>query len=321
MSQNGGERSPDGLAGLSLDDAVERVVARGDTPDADEVRRVLSTVTEDGVVTEAAAKDELAHLAKVVSTPETRVELAGMALSDARETAEPVAHLDVVSDRLAAFEARLDAVERRVSELGVALQSLVDDDTSGLYERADDIRNLTQAANRTQQAADELAVDIEEFERWLTDADVRADSFADEIDALEASLSDLADTVDAIADEIADETAPTPTSAWADTALRHRSVSLLFDDLRSELATLRTWPDTEGQGLPSAETFEDRLDDLRARWEHTGDRLDDLSPGDGRYDDLLSSFERALDDVEPPVDWGAVQDVLDEHRESIDGLA
>ena len=346
MSQEDGERPPDRIVGLSIDDAADVLVAADETRDRDAVGRALSYVVEDGVVTENGVDEALSHLSKVVSTPETRAELAAIELADAREAAVPVADLDTVQARLDAFEERLDAVESRVAELGAELQTLVaaDDpsDAEERYERAVGIQQLTRGANDTQRAADELQVDVEEFQRWLADPERRYDEIGEGLDALDESLTDLAGVVDDVAagsdggtaagssdgtdaeeDDGARRDGETdPAAAWADAALRHRAVGLLFPDLRAELADLRTMD--EGNGVDAdvrdrAAEVDARLDDLRERWRAIGDRLDDgARPAwRERYSDRVAGFEEAIDTVEPPIDWGAVQAELDEHRAAL----
>ncbi len=333
MNQEDGERPPAELDGRPLDEAVD-VVAREEARDPAEVRRALSYVTdEDGVVTSDAVDDAFGELSKVVSTPETRVELARIAFEDATETAEPVADVDVVRARLDRFEERLEQIEAHVPELGRELSELVGDSESDLYDTAVGIQRLTVAANRAQGAADELQVDLEEFERWVANSEVRHDEFADELDALDGSLDDLASAVDAVAERAADEgDSPDadvePDAVWVDTSLRHRAVGLLFADLRTELDALQAWPvEDEGAGdettADRAAELDERLDDLEARWRALGDRLDGVARPAWReqYDDVLDGFEDALDDFEPPLDWSEVQATLDEHRGRVDGLA
>jgi hypothetical protein len=85
MSHEDREPAPNSLAGRSLDDAVDAVVNRDESHDPDEVRRVLSSVTEDGVVSTDAADDAVAHLSKVVSTPETRTVMCSLELGVGNE--------------------------------------------------------------------------------------------------------------------------------------------------------------------------------------------------------------------------------------------
>lgn len=342
MNQEDGEPGPDRLEGLSLDDAVDEAVARTGR-DPGEVRRALSHVTdEDGVVTADAVDGALAHLSKVVSTPETRAEFAAIELSDAREAAEPVADVDTVAARLDAFASRLDAVEASVTDLGADLQRLLDRDaTADLFGTATAIQRLTETANATQRAADELYVDAEEFQRWLATPDVRSEEFASELDALDESLAGLAGTADDLADAVADGTgevaadaetkadadADDPALGWFEATLRHRAVGLLLADLRAELADLHTLTvrdataaaDADGEALDDLEA---RLDALERRWEDLDDRLDGLARRrwHERFEDRFRALDAALDPFEPPIDWTEVQAALDDVRQGVDGL-
>lgn len=329
MSHEDGERPPDPLEGRSLDEAVDVVTAREGEHDPAEVRRALSYVTDDGVVTAAAVDDAFGELSTVVSTPETRTELARIAFADATEAAEPVDDVDVVRARLDRFEERLERLEAHVPELGRDLQALVRDDEADLYEVGVDVQRLTAAANRAQGAADELQVDLEEFERWVGNAAVRYDEFAGELDALDDALDELARAVDAVpkrttGDGAADDT--DPALVWVDASLRHRAIELLFSDLRTELDALREWPASGDERAPDggrAAELDGRLDDLETRWRALGDRLAAVArpAWHERYDDVIAGFDAAVDGLEPPLDWREVQAALDGHRSRIDGLA
>jgi hypothetical protein len=321
----------DSLDGLSLDAAVDAVVARtGDDPDA--VRAALGRVTADGTVGREAVDDALAHVSKVVSTPETRVENAGMLIDDAREAAAAVDHLDGVAERLDGFERRHAAVASRVDDLGERLQSVVAlaSEPDAVYEAAVEIRRLETAANSAQHAADKLGVDAEEFEAWIRNPGRRLDALGDDADAVAGFVDGVAETLDALAagDVGADVD---PAAARFDAALRHRVARLLLDDLRAEVGDLRAWPDpapddahgaVDGDDLAA---LDDRLAGLEDRWRSIGDRFDGGSgPGvewRDRYGDELTDFEAALDDHAPPVDWGAVESLLDEYRPETDDPA
>lgn len=324
MSNEDREPVPNTLDGRSLDDAVDVVVSQDESRSPEEVRKVLAYVAEDGVVSTDAADEAVAHLSKVVSTPETRTELAEIALSDAKEAAEPVDHLDVVAARLDQYETRLDEIQAHVPELAEALQEITAYDDGDLYELAARIQRLTTAANRAQGTADELTVDLEEFERWVSTQPVRYDEFAEELDALEGSIEELAENAETVAEmlDVATETHATltqdPVATWFDVNLRHRAVGLLLDDLRFELTTLREWPDTEPSDR--AGDLAARLDDLRTRWEAAGERLETSRPNEQRFTDPLDAFEAELDTYEPPIDWAEVQTTLEEYREQV-GLA
>jgi DNA repair ATPase RecN len=308
------------LDGLSLDAAVDAVVARTDD-DPDAVRATLERVTEDGVVRRGAVDDALAHVSKVVSTPETRVENAGMLIDDAREVADAVDHLDSVAERLDDFEDRHAAVASRVDGLGDRLQSVVAlaDDPDAIYETVVEIRQLTAAANSAQHTADELGVDAEELTAWVRTPDRRLDALDTDADAVASFVDGVAETLDALA---AGDVDADPATLRFDAALRHRVSRLLLDDLQAEIDDLHAWPEPgpdDAHGAVDADdlaALDDRLATLEDRRQSLADRLDEHT-GTGwrdRYGDRLADFEAALADHAPPVDWGAVEALLGEYR-------
>ncbi|WP_049935287.1 hypothetical protein [Haloplanus natans] len=314
------------LDGLSLDAAVDAVVARtGDDPDT--VRVALKRVTEEGEVRREMVDDALAHVSKVVSTPETRVENARMLIDDAHEAADAVDHLDSVAARLDDFEDRHAAVASRVDDLGDRLQSVIAlaDDPDAIYETAVEIRRLHAAANSAQHTADELGVDAEELTAWVRNPDRRLDALDADADAVADFVDGVAATLDAL--EAGDVDAA-PAAARFDAALRHRVSGLLLDDLRAEVDDLHAWPepgpdDTHGavdaDGLVA---LDDRLAALEERRQSLADRLNDHT-GTGwrdRYADRLADFEAALAEHAPPVDWGTVESLLDEYRPETDDV-
>jgi hypothetical protein len=312
----------DALDGLALDAAVDGVAARtGDDPET--VRATLKRVTEEGVVRRDAVDDALAHVSKVVSTPETRVENAGMLIDEAREAAAAVDHLDSVAERLDDFEERHAAVADTVDDLGDRLQSVVDlaSESEAIYETATEIRRLTAAANSAQHTADRLGVDAEELEAWIRTPDRRLDALDDDADAVAAVVEGVAETLDTLAAGGVDADVD-PTAVGFDAALRHRVARLLLDDLRADVDDLRAWPDPDpddAHGPVDAEglaALEDRLSRLEGRCRSIGDRLDgDLAvEWRDRHGDRLADFEAALDDHAPPVDWRAVESLLGEYR-------
>jgi chromosome segregation ATPase len=308
MNQDTGENPR--IDGVELGAAVDAVVAAADGRDPEAVRTTLATVTEDGVVSRAGVESALSHAAKVVATPETRVELAAMAFADARETADPVADLAVVQARLDDYASQVAALEARVAALGETLQGLVErrEDTDARYEVAAGIRELTEAANALQRDADDLSLEVEGFEKWVRTAAVRYRELGEDVEALAGALDGLA----AICDELS--AAETGGIDWADATLRVRVLTLLLADLRWELAALREWSAREGRddGERVAE-IEARLDALETKRATIEDRLASLAEPawESRHGDRLAAFEERLDGVEPPVAWGEVQAALE----------
>ncbi|GAB3411713.1 hypothetical protein GCM10027435_03660 [Haloparvum alkalitolerans] len=304
------------LDGLSVDAAVDAV--DDERTDPGRVRETLAIVARDGTVRRTAVDDALANASKVVTTAETRTELAARKLSEAREDADPVLDLGPVSSRVDGFAARLDAIEDRTDELGDDVQAiLARKDDGDLYRIARRIRSVTGAANEAQRAADDLQLELDSFREWLTDADRREAAFADDVDA----VADALDGLDATASEIAAAgEAPEGNERgrrWLAATIRHRVLSLMIADLRAELSALRAWAEREGVDPPSG--VDARIDELAARHDAVGDRLEGCaSPALAeRFDDRLTAVEAALADLEPPVDWSEVEAVVAEHRPDV----
>jgi hypothetical protein len=323
------------LDGMALDDAVEAVVAADESRDPDAVRRALSHVSEDGVVTESAVDDAVGHLSKVVATPETRVELVGIELEEAREDAQSVADIDLVAARLDEYETELAALEDRLERVQASLSDVVEqaDDPDALYTVGRGCSEVTAEANALQADADDLKLELEnDFQRWLGDAGFRAERLGEDVDAVEGMLDELWGVAEALddADEGEQPTLPggeavaDPAVAWFDASLRVRVATLLLADLRAERADLRTWLDREdaagdGPGSDTADSLDDaagRLASLDERASGLRDWLDALAESGwrDRFGDRIETFEHAVDDRSTPVDWADVQAALDRHR-------
>jgi len=307
------------LLDRQTDEAVAAVTSGDDSPDRQTAHAAVERIAEEGVVTRSALDDALGHASKVVSTPETRVELAGIELDGVRERAAPVADVDVVAFRLDAFADRLEAVESRIEALGEDLQSLLARRDDVTYALARDLHRLHQAANECHHAADELLVDVEEFGRWLASHERRVADLDEDLDALDAALSDLSDAARAVREE----SPANPGLAWASATLQNRVLGLLVDDVRADAEGIRRLADRmEVQGGDvdgSLDRLDGRLDDLASRRTEIGSDLDDLArdPWIERFGEGIRAFEATVADVEPPVDWARVQETLAAHRSSL----
>ncbi|MUW14164.1 halo transducer protein [Halorubrum sp. CBA1125] len=316
MSRGESGDGRESLDGLSVETAVTAVDDERNDPDR--VRETLAIVARDGTVRRAAVDDALANASKVVTTAETRTELAAKNLADVRETAEPVSDVALVSKRVDDFAARLDTVEDRRDALADDVREiLARRDDGELYELARRLRRVTAAASEVQRAADDLQFELDSFEEWLTDADRRAAELTDDVDAFAESVSELDGTVDDIAADDADPENGTA-RRWAAATVHHRVTSLMLSDLRAELAALRTLADREGTDPPSG--IEPRLDELQARHEAVGERLADSAEPrwPERFDDQLTALDEALDGREPPVAWAEVEALVEEHCPDIE---
>lgn len=302
--------SEDGLVGEPVGSVVDAIVARDGERDPETVREALDPVTEDGVVTEAAIESAVSDTSKVVATAETRAELADIAYDDAVEAAEPVADLDTVAARLDEYEARLDEVTSRADGLTADLARPVErlNDPDAVYELAVELREVASAAQGVIRTADDLSFDLEEFESWVENSDRRHDEFAEDIDLVGESVDELRAGVEALPEESDD-----PAVGWADATMRVALLDLLVADLRAELDDLREMADRDGVSTPD---LGDRIEDLDARTNALADDLDDLArpAWHDRFDADIAALDRDLDDLVPPVDWGAVQETLAARR-------
>ncbi|MEE6210265.1 hypothetical protein U3A55_08865 [Salarchaeum sp. III] len=295
----------DGIDGLVVDDATDAVTDEVDRDPA-VVRAALGAVAdEDGRVTWDGVDAELADASKVVATPETRVELAAMAVADARDAATDAPDLDTVDARVGTHEDRLDALEATVDDLGERLQNIVGQasERDALVDVSLALHDLREDASAAQWTADELSSDAESLENWLTNPERRRETFEDD-------LADVADSLDALADA-ADrlEGGDANAAAWVGAALQSHVLSLLLADLRAERADLREW---DGD----YETEASRLDALAARHQSLANRIDASATTEWRdaHGHRVERFASAVGDLEPPIDWGVVQAELDAAR-------
>jgi hypothetical protein len=299
--------STSGSIGLPVDDVIDAV----DDCDADAARAALDPITDDRTVTRNAIETAVSDTSKLLATAETRVELVGNAYEDAVAAADPVADLDIVRVRLDGFAERLSAVESRISELRPDLTVPTDlsERPESAYELATELRAVATDAQGIATTADDLSFDIEEFRSWLARPARRHDEFDEDVDLVYDSVEELAAVVADLPGETAD-----PAAQWAAARMRAHLLSLLASDLRAELRDLRALAERDGTEVPA--DFSERLERIEI---HTAEIEAELeAPADrawrDRFGSDLAAFEDTLDPFEPPVDWGAVERIVAEHR-------
>jgi hypothetical protein len=299
-------------------DAAAALASAGDR-EADAIADDLSLFVEDGVVSRDRVDEALAGLAKVVSTPETRVEVAARQVDRAHEAAAHVADLDAVAARLDGLDERLAEVEATVETLGGRLSSVLDraDNPAVVPTVAREIEALTDDANAAQMAADDLREDAVATVRWAESAETRAREFGEDLEVVASSVDGVAAAANWLAGE---SDAPPegvetddPGLVWAEASVGAAVADLLLADLRAELADLGTWADREGAD-PLLADHEAHLDDLVARRDRAADRLDDLAwpAWEEAHGDRVAQAVTTVASFDPPVEWGAVRAALDE---------
>ncbi len=306
------EESPE-LAGLALDDAVDAAVATYDA-DRDRVMAILRSVADDGVISREAVSDRLGHVSKVVSTPETRLELTERTYQTVAERAEEKPEYETIAARLTQYETRLADTREAIISLSTSLQRIIDRrEDAALFPLARDIEHLNARAKQLQQQADRLNAELEEFEDWLDDPSVRTDRLAEDVDLIEEGLESLETSLDDIQ---SDDTVADADRRWLDASLRQRVFALLVADLRFEHGELTEWETTIGAGETGLKTVGERIDTLETHTAELNDQLQAIARPEwpNRFADRFDAFETELDAFDPPVNWGAVQDVLMTYR-------
>jgi polyhydroxyalkanoate synthesis regulator phasin len=300
---------------------IETAPASGAESGDARVRDVFAHFTDDGTVDREVLEETLTNASMVVSTAETRTELAEMALSDARETAADVDDLGVVRARLDAYEAEVTALEDRLSGLQGDHEALVEwvEEWGDPETVATKLVAVTDEARAVQRDADELQVELEEFERWVQTPETRHEELREDVAALEESVADLTDAVETLAEGETPADVD-PGTAWADATLRQRVFSVFVADLRAAVADHRTWAEREGGDPDPLAAVESDLDAVARRLEDATDRLADLArpAWRDRHGDAVASFEATLETYEPPVAWGAVSADLREARDELE---
>lgn len=315
---------PPRVAGMELEDAIESLVSSDGSMDRRTARTLLKPVAEDGVITWDGVEDELSHLAKVVSTPETRTELAAIGLDDARDAADEAPDLEIVRTRLDAFESRLTDIQGQVDELGRRFQRVVDPDRRDdpILQIAKEIKDVRETSNGLQRAADELQVELESFEEWLDDPEARVAELSEDIELVESMHEGLTEAVETIKGQPVEVTnrdgdAPMHSQTWKEAEISHRVAGLLLDDIRTELGQLIEWHEQVGDQRPDRlSELGARIDALSATRESIGERLDAAATQewDDQFRKELDAFDSALKEFEPPMAWDEVEAALDDLR-------
>ena len=300
-------------------EAAAAALAAADGSDAATVEDDISLFVADGVVSRDRVDEAFAGLAKVVSTPETRVEVAEREVERAREAAADAVDLAAVAHRVDGLEERLADVEATVRSLGDRLSALLDDakDPATLHETAREVRALTDDANAAQLAADELRGDAEATARWARDHETRAREFGEDLDVVTDSVDDVAAATDWLAGDadVPPEGVETDDlgCVWAEATVGVHVAGLLIADLLVELEDLRTWAGREGVD-PGLADHEAALDDLAARRDALAERLEDAGSPAWRevHGDRVARAGATIESFDPPVEWGTVRAALEE---------
>lgn len=321
------ERVDVDIDGMALEDAVDAVVAAGVSSDPEQVREALEYATEDGVVTQAALDEERPVVTRNVSNASEQAMEARLALTKARETAEPVADLETVARRLDTYERRVGTLAERTERLEARHDALTDriEDPDSLYAVAEGIRTVVEEAQRIEARAlgfrgdiEELEADLHSPEAWVNDIQQDLNAVEETLDAIEAAAAALpAEDADVEDDWDWADRDVDPAVVWFDATLRVEHAAPLLADLRVEMDDLQAWGERESEFETwYADSVAADLEELADRRTELAARLDALArpAWSDRFADRLDSFESDLADLDSPVDWAELQAALDAYR-------
>jgi chromosome segregation ATPase len=292
-----------------LDELVE--TAAGQTgEDPESIRTWLEPFTDDGDVTPAAIEATVTDVSQILATAETRVDLATRAYESAHDAAADVPELDIIDIRRRAFEERLADLRADVEALGGDLRSGVDDFDSpvDVYEAAVDLHEITTDAQEIVRVAHDLETELKAFDAWLNSANRRHDALIDDIEDAEESAAAVAETVEALRAADAPEQ-----ERWFDATVQTRVLEIIVADLRTEAADLRAWADSEGVTFP--DDIEKRIDEVEDETAASCEVLADRPSLDDQFDKRLGVLETELSDIDPPVAWKRIDEIVAEVRE------
>lgn len=313
------------VSGAAVEDALKdtsKLVATAETRAElariamDDAREAAEPVAD--IPTVAARLDRFE--AEVSAVEERAADLGEAVQSVVDDSEDPEARF-AVAEGIRRIEARSRAVQRDADDLQFDLEDFerwLDSHDARVAALGDDVDALASSFDALAAAVDDLADGIEDA------ADAADDPVAGRAEG-DGPEGDGADDSSAGLDH-----------AWFDATLRVRVIGLTVADLRAELADIRAWTDRADENTDASDTgaadesdaeaadgldaIEARLDDVDARREALEARLDDLATPawHDRYGDRIDGFERDLDALAPPVEWGAVERALEARRNDVE---
>lgn len=297
----------------------ERVRERVDTGHGANVLTALEDRTDDDWITAEtmtdwywACRESYRSTAADLADAEARVEELESSLDPTdRDTNQVRARLDEYADQFDSMRSALASAEERLDATPATPES-----ADRVYEAAADRHRCERVVHEIAHSLHHVEEGIEAFETWLHDPVTRIDALDDEIDGFERYLDNTEGLLDRLE---ADDTAGIrPFGAWLAAYHLQRMMTLVFDDLRADIADLDAWLEgRDGSYGTEVAALRDRLDELAARHETCSERLDAAAAGIDDFEskragvaESLDRFETALEGRAPPVDWGNVDDLV-----------
>jgi len=244
------------------------------------------------------------------------IEAAADRLDEIRASLDPIDRdSNLVRARVDEIERELDAMRSELSAAADRLSSTTErpDSALAVYEAAQRLRQCEGTTHEVAHALHHLDEEIDMFETWLDDPDARIDDLGEEIEGFERYLDNTEGLLGRL--ETGATGATDPFDAWLAAYHLQRMMTLVFEELRSDIAELDAWLERREESYEAELTeLREQLAALEERHEECSKRLDAATIEVEGFErkraevaESLDAFEAALDDHEPPVDWAAVE--------------
>jgi chromosome segregation ATPase len=297
----------------------ERVEQHDDVDAADTVLTAIEERAEDGRIAVDAVADwhqecREEHRSTADDVDEAADRLDGLLSS--LDPADRDGHQ--LRARVEEYEEHLDAMRSSLSTVADRLDATATRPESpvAIYEAADRLRECEGLLHEIAHALHHLDEEFDEFETWLVEPAARIEDLESEIDGFERYLDNTEGLLGRL--ETGSTGSTGPFDAWLAAYHLQRMMTLVFDELRSDIAELEAWlARQEGSHGDEVAALRDRLDALEERHAACSKRLDaatvEVEGFERKRADVAESLERfeaTLDDHEPPVDWGEIEELV-----------
>lgn len=187
---------------------------------------------------------------------------------------------------------------------------------AAVYEAGAQLRRAERVVHEVAHSLHHVEEGVESFETWLDDPAARIDALGEEMTGFERYLDNTESLLDRL--EADDTEGMRPFGAWLSAYHLQRMMALVFDELHADVDELETWlKRRDGTYADEVAALRDRLDALEDRHETCSERLDSAAADiegfaakRAEVADSVAEFEAALDEQEPPVDWGEVEELV-----------
>jgi len=297
----------------------ERAAARDDNDAAEHVLAAIEDRAEDGRITADAMADwhrtcreERQSTADDVAAAADRLDGIRTSLDPAdREGNQVQARFDEYGDHLDAMRSELSAAADRLAETTARPESPV-----AVYEAAERLRQSQGQIHEVAHGLHHLDEEFDIFETWLDDPAARIDDLGEEMAGFERYLDNTENLLSRL--ETGQTGTTDPFDAWLAAYHLQRMMTLVFGELRTDIAELETWLERqEGEYEEEVAALRDQFDALAERHDGCSKRLDAAAVEVEGFErkraevaDSLDEFESKLDEYEPPVDWAAVEGLV-----------